>query len=248
MIENAKTARELNHEDTARFIVDLFHRIIIHHALWFTEVKHQMGMEKALEILQTASRKSYDIQMKHLGKILGFEMKDGIPSSLLAMDEDDLKVLKERVAKNWLVNDGVWFQSIEFSEGMNDAKRCNDSCWAHFSPFEAQSIKQLLGIPENGGLEGLKRALGFRVYESINIQSINDETENSFVFQMNQCRVQEARERKGLDDYPCKSAGLVEYTYFARAIDSRIKTSCLGCPPDKHPTDWYCAWKFSIEE
>ncbi len=90
MIEDARSAGELNHEDTARFIVDLFHRIIIHHALWFNEVKHQMGMEKALEILQTASRKSYDIQMKHLGNLLGFEMKDGIPSSLLAMNEDDL--------------------------------------------------------------------------------------------------------------------------------------------------------------
>jgi len=248
MIEDARTARELNHEDTARFIVDLFHRIIIHHALWFTEVKHQMGMEKALEVLQRASRTSYDIQMKHLAKILGFEMNDGVPSPLLAMGEDELGALKERVAKNWLVNDGVWFQTLEVSEGMNDAKRCNDSCWAHFSPFEAHCIKQLLGIPDNGGLEGLKRALGFRVYESINIQSITDETENSFVFQMNQCRVQEARERRGLDDYPCKSAGLVEYTYFARAIDSRIKTECLGCPPDKHPADWYCAWKFSLVE
>ncbi|MEE4166182.1 MAG: DUF6125 family protein [Desulfocapsaceae bacterium] len=247
MIEKARTARELNHEDTARFVVDLFHRTIIHHALWFAEVKHQLGMEKALEILQGASRKSFDIQMKHLGGIFGFEMQDGIPSSLLEMGEDELKTLKERVAKNWLVNDGVWFQTIEFSEGMNDAKRCNDSCWAHFSPFEAHSIKALLSLPENGGLEGLKRALGFRVYESINIQSIQEETQNSFVFQMNQCRVQEARKRKGLDDYPCKSAGLVEYTYFARAIDSRIKTSCIGCPPDSHPADWYCAWKFSIE-
>ena len=75
-----------------------------------------------------------------------------------------------------------------------------------FSPFEAHSIKKLLGLSENPGLEGLKRALGFRVYESINVQSISDETENSFVFRMNECRVQVARKRKGLDDYPCKSA------------------------------------------
>ena len=248
MIKNGYTASDLNHEDTARFVVDLFHRIIVHHALWFTEVRHQMGMDKALDLLQRASRTSYDIQMKHLSALLGFDMKDGIPSALLEMEASELNTLKERVAKNWLVNDGVWFQTIEFSEGMNDAKRCNDSCWAHFSPFEARSIKQLLDMDEQPGLEGLKRALGFRVYESINVQSITDETETSFVFQMNQCRVQEARNRKGLDDYPCKSAGLVEYTYFARAIDSRIKTTCIGCPPDDHPEQWYCAWKFSLEE
>ena len=237
---------DLNHEETARFIIDLFHRIMIHHALWFTEVRHQMGTDKALELLHTASRKSYDIQMKHLGKALGFSMVDGIPSPLLAMGDAALKDLRDRVAKNWLANDGVWFQTIEAAQGMNEAKRCNDSCWAHFSPFEAASIRQMLGLPENSGLEGLKQALGFRVYGCINKQSIAEETPTSFVFRMDECRVQVARKRKGLADYPCKSAGLVEYSYFARAIDKRITTECIGCPPDAHPEEWYCAWKFSL--
>ena len=57
MTVDANRLDELNHEETARFIVDLFHRIIIHHGLWFAEVKHQMGMEKALEMLHAASRK-----------------------------------------------------------------------------------------------------------------------------------------------------------------------------------------------
>ncbi|OEU46262.1 MAG: cytosolic protein [Desulfobulbaceae bacterium S3730MH12] len=247
MFEKVEKASDLNHEETATYIVDLFNKIIIHHALWFSEVKHQMGMEKALELLQNATKKSYGIQMKHLGSLLGFDMVDGVPAPLLEMAPEKLKELKSRVAKNWLVNDGVWFQAIEFSEGMNDAKRCNDSCWAQFSPFEASSIKKLLGLGTNPGLDGLKRALGFRVYEAINEQSVVEETESSFIFQMNQCRVQNARKRKGLDDYPCKSGGLVEYSYFARAIDSRIKTECLGCPPDEHPPEWFCAWKFSLE-
>jgi hypothetical protein len=237
---------ELNHEETARFILDLFHRTMIHHALWFAEVSHQMGLEKALEILHTAAKRSYDIQMHHLAESLGFEMINGIPAPLLHMEGPALQKLKDRVAKNWLANDGVWFQAVEFTEGMNDAKRCNDSCWARFSPFEASSIKQLLGLTENPGLDGLKRALGFRVYAGINTQSIVEETPEGFVFQMNQCRVQAARKRKRLADYPCKSGGLVEYGYFAKTIDKRITTECIGCPPDAHPEDWYCAWKFSL--
>lgn len=243
----ANNASELDSKETARFIVDLFHRLIVHHGLWFSEVKHQVGMEEALELLNSASKKSFEIQMKHLSELFGFTMEDGIPSFLLDMDADKLKLLKDRMAKNWLVNDGVWFQTVEFSKGMNDAKRCNDSCWAQFSPVEAHSISKFLELPENPGLEGLKRALGFRIYESINSQSIVEETDNSFVFQMNRCRVQDARKRKGLDDYPCKSAGLVEYTYFASAIDKRIHTECLGCPPDSHPDEWYCAWKFTLK-
>ena len=136
---------------------------------------------------------------------------------------------------------------MEEKHGMLDAKRCNDSCWAWFSPFEAWSIKRLLKLGENPGIEGLKKALQLRLYAKINIQSIIEEGPNCIVLQMNKCRVQSARKSKKMDDYPCKSAGLVEYTNFARGIDARIKTECIGCPPDTHPEEWFCAWRFTIE-
>ena len=239
---------DLEQDDKARLVVDFFHRIIIHYALWFSEVRHQMGPEQALETLGKVSERSMGIQLKRLSKLLGFELKDGLPAALHDMEPDALQALLDGVAINWLANDGVWFQAVEFENGMNDAKRCNDSCWGHFSPFEAWSIRRFLDLPEQAGLEGLKKALNFRLYASINSQSFARETEDSFVFQMNQCRVQNARIRKGLDDYPCKSGGLVEYTRFASAIDSRITTECIGCPPDDHPEEWFCAWRFSIEE
>lgn len=247
MFNKTSNPEELDNKNRAKLIIDFLQRTMIHHALWYTEVKHQMGEEKALDLLKDATAKSYQIQMGHLSKLLGFEMIDGIPEPLLNMAENKQRELLGRAAKNWLVGDGVWFQAVEQSEGMNDAKRCNDSCWAQFSPVEAASIKNLLDLPENPGLEGLKQALAFRLYGTINEQSIVGEEEGSFIFQMNNCRVQSARNRKGLPDYPCKSAGLVEYTYFARAIDKNITTECIGCPPDEHPEEWHCAWKFTIE-
>lgn len=248
MIDDAQKVDELTHEQTARYVLDLFHRQIMHHALWYTEVRHQMGEERALALLSRASKSAMQIQMGHLAKLFGFEIRDQIPAPLLDMAPEKLQELRTRLAKNWLVSDGVWFQTIEFAHGMNEAKRCNDSCWAKFSPLEAEAIRELLGLGARPGLAGLKRALSFRLYANINVQSFTEETENSFVFQMNDCRVQSARKRKGLDDYPCKSAGLVEYSYFARAIDPRIETACVGCPPDEHPKEWYCAWKFSFND
>ena len=247
MSEKADRIDDLNREDTARLAMDMFHRIVIHYALWFTEVKHQMGMEKALDTLKIASDRSIGIQMKRLSKVMGFEIKNDMPKFLADMSKESLTELLDSIAVNWLANDGVWFQAVEFESGMNDAKRCNDSCWAHFSPFEAWSIKKYLDLPQHPGLEGLKKALGFRLYARINTQSFIDEGPDSLVFQMNQCRVQYARKRKGLDDYPCKSGGMVEYTYFARSIDPRIKTECIGCPPGDHPDEWYCAWRFKIQ-
>jgi len=238
---------DLEQGDKPALVADMLTRIIVHYGLWFNEVQHQMGMEKALVALDKATKNSLGVAMKHLSGALGFELENGLPKALHDLDEPAMEKMMAAVAKSWLANDGVWFQAVEFDHGMNDAKRCNDSCWTRFSPYEAHAIKNILGLGENPGLEGLKKALNFRMYAFINRQTIVDEGPQSFVFQMSECRVQQARLRKGLEDYPCKSAGLVEYTYFARGVDSRIKTECIGCPPDAHPEDWFCAWRFSID-
>ena len=123
--------------DQATLIIDFFHRLMMHHALWFSEARHQLGDKTAFEMLQNAYEKSYHIQMKRMAKTLGFELENDIPKPLLDMDENTLSKFKESMAINWLANDGVWFQTVEFSRGMFDAKRVNDSCWSNFSPFEA---------------------------------------------------------------------------------------------------------------
>jgi len=247
MEDHDYNAEELTQKELARLAIDMLHRTMVHHVFWFKEVEHQMGFEKALEIMGTVYDKSIGIQLKRMSKLLGFKLIDGIPEVLLNMPKEKLTELIEGLGLNWLAGDGVWFQSVETKHGMLDAKRCNDSCWAWFSPFEAWSIKELLNLPQQSGIEGLKKALQMRLYAKINVQSIIDENPNSIIFQMSDCRVQAARKSKGMDDYPCKSAGMVEYTNFAQAIDSRIKTQCIGCPPDNHPKEWFCAWRFSIE-
>ncbi len=80
MSEEANKASELDHEETARFVVDVFHRLILHHGLWFAEVKHQMGMERALELLAEVGEKSLGLQLRHLGDLFGFAVKDGVPA------------------------------------------------------------------------------------------------------------------------------------------------------------------------
>jgi hypothetical protein len=246
MDKNLERPEELGGEELARLAIDFFHRTIVHHTLWFAEVEHQMGMSKALDILGAAWEKSYAVQMKRLSEILGFEMEKGIPKALLAMSKEELLLLLRDMGRNWIAGDGIWFQTVETRDGIWDAKRCNDSCWARFSPFEAWSIRRFLDLPEAPGLSGLKRALGFRLYARINVQTILDESPESIVLQMNDCRVQTARKKKGLTDYPCKSGGLVEYRAFAETIDPRIRTSCIACPPDDHPPEWFCAWRFTL--
>jgi len=242
--------KEMEHADNElliNLVMDAFHRIMVHYGLWFAEVQHQLGIERAMIIEQEVWKSSLANQMNRLGKELGFPVENGVPGIIRTMSRETLINFIEKIGINWLANDGIWFQAVENTYGMFDAKRCNDTCWSRFSPFEANRIKELLNLGDNSGIPGLKKALAFRIYALINEQSVEDTDENTVIFRMNNCRVQAARKRRGLDDYPCKSGGMVEYTTFAATIDSRIHTECIGCPPDEHPDEWFCAWRFKID-
>ncbi|MFC1904738.1 DUF6125 family protein [Chloroflexota bacterium] len=202
-------------------------------------------MEEVLRTEEEVFARIFPININRLSEAVGFKVADDLPLFLLNMPREKLETLIDAMSINWLANDGVWFQAVENRQHMYTAKRCNDSCWTRYSPLEASMNKACLHIPEQGGLAGLEEALGFRIYARINEQTIERDGE-ALVFRMVKCRVQEARKRKSLPDYPCKSGGLVEYGAFARTIDSRIKTECLGCPPDEHPEDWACAWRFCL--
>jgi len=242
------SVEEMDQEQLPHFILDAFRRIVVHYGQWLAQAEHQFGLEKALEIEASVWEASFSNQITRLGKTLGFEVADGLPAFLESLDRETATNLIKSLAVNWLANDGIWFQAIEKKRGMNDAKRCNDTCWSRYSPFEAARIKELLSLPHDGGLDALQKALAYRMYAQINEQSIEQTDAQTLVFYMNNCRVQAARQRKGLPDYPCKSAGLVEYPTFATAIDPRIRTECVGCPPDEHPDEWFCAWKFTLVE
>lgn len=160
---------------------------------------------------------------------------------------ESCRILLEDLAKRWLAHDGLWFQAVEKEYGMEAAIKMDAAAWEKFTAIEAERIKKLFQLPENGGIPVLKEALGLRLYALLNEQEIIEVDANKIIFRMNDCRVQSARKRKNLPDFPCKSVGLVEYAGFARAIDPRIKTRCIACPPDEHPEEYYCAWEFWIE-
>lgn len=164
------------------------------------------------------------------------------------LTREQLLSMLDDSAKLWLAMDGLWFQAVERDAGMDKAIELDKIMWEQFSVIEAKRIMQRHQIGEGGGLAALKKALQFRQYAYINIQETIEDGENKLIFRMNDCRVQSARKRRGLDAFPCKSVGIVEYNQFARTIDPRIETKCIACPPDEHPPEFYCGWEFTIKE
>jgi len=163
------------------------------------------------------------------------------------LSKEELLAFLSDAAKNWLAHDGLWFQAVEGKCGMDAAIELDRQAWQIFTQIEAKRIMKRLNMQPGGGIPALIQALQFRLYAFINEQKIIEVTETRCLFQMTNCRVQEARNRKNLPDFPCKPVGIVEYTYFARTIDPRIQTRCIACPPDPHPSEYYCQWEFTVK-
>lgn len=159
---------------------------------------------------------------------------------------DDLEGMLHDAALNWLAHDGLWFLAVEEKFGPEAARELDGRAWKSFTVIEAKRIMKRHGIEPGGGIPALAKALRRRFYSFINKHEIVEQSETRLVFQMNECRVQATRKRKGLPDFPCKPVGIIEYKGFAGTIDDRIETRCLGCPPEPHPDEWYCAWEFTL--
>ncbi len=165
---------------------------------------------------------------------------------LMQYSKEELIGFLEDAAKNWLAHDGLWFLAAEERFGIETAIELDRRAWEKFTVVEAKRIKRRLGIEPGGGIPALKQALEYRLYAHLNVQETLDVDDRTIVFRMNDCRVQSARQRKGLPDFPCKPVGLVEYGNFARTIDPRFRTRCIACPPDPHPQEYWCAWEFTL--
>ncbi len=166
---------------------------------------------------------------------------------LESLSKEQLIELIEIYSKNWLAMDGVWFQSVEQKFGMDEAMEHDANAWERFTVIEARKIKAFLHLPEQSGLEGLAKALRLRFYANINRDEILIEG-NTLLYRTLDCRVQNARKRKGMPFHPCKSVGIIEYSGFAKEIDSRIQCEVLSCYPDVTDQSCCCGWKFTLNE
>ncbi|MBQ0070776.1 MAG: hypothetical protein KBS81_02800 [Spirochaetales bacterium] len=101
-------------------------------------------------------------------------------------------------------------------------------------------------MPEEAGLEGLKKALNVRFYANLNENSFFYDETGALIYTVKKCRVQHARTEKGMELHPCKSVAIYEYSGFASTIDKRVQTECLSCFPDVTDATCSCKWRFSL--
>lgn len=164
------------------------------------------------------------------------------------LSKDELKELVRIYARNIYALDGVWFQSVEGKNGMDEAMLHDENAWRKFTRTEARRIKKFLELPEQAGLEGLEKALAIR-FSALSNPSVSLFREgDSLIYRINECRVQTARKNKGMPFHSCASPGFIEHDGFARVIDERIVTEMISCYPNVTDPECACCWKFTLRQ
>jgi len=156
--------------------------------------------------------------------------------------------LVELCSRSAYTLDGLWFTLVEEKLGLEKALEIDIEVWRQLCATQARRILKYFNVKEEHPVHRLIKVIQLDPLLYVFEPQVVELMEKRAILRMTNCPPQKARIKDGRGEFPCKPVGINIFNAYIKVVNPRIKLTRSICPPDPHPSHFWCEWQFEISD